>query len=103
MPLPNVKPERKKRGPVFPFMLLMAAACVLYQATQDAPDQDYESEGETKRHKAVPVLFVGGGEELGGSRSVLGVWTMVGSSVGPSVEQGSIGLLRRPFLWQNPG
>lgn len=62
MPLPNMKPKRKKRGPVFPFMLLMATACVLYQATRDAQDEDYESEGETKRHKAVPVFFVEGGK-----------------------------------------
>ena len=62
MPLPNMKPKRKKRGPGFPFMLLMATTCVLYQATQDAQDQDYESEGETKRHKAFPGFFVGGGE-----------------------------------------
>lgn len=48
-------------------------------------------------------FFCGGWEESGGSRSVLGVWTMVGSSVGPSAEQGSTGLLSRPFLWQNPG
>ena len=29
----------------------------IYQATRDAQDEDYESEGETKRHKAVPVFL----------------------------------------------
>lgn len=44
MPLPNMKPKRKEKRPSISFHALDGYNLCTLPATQDAQDQDYESE-----------------------------------------------------------